>query len=343
MLVFLAMGGSLMARDLKTNDGKVYQAINIVGKQVNGLKVVHSKGTHFIKFTELPPDIQEEFGYDEQKSLKYEKYLEDQVKKRNNLATKRKNDQLKAVNKTAEVKKDILKNGDLLYFVRKQLINLNGTKQVYNLPTLGTVCPGNGKYMIYGQRVYRVKDNVIPVDDKIKELNAQVVTFKKEVEACRLDIASYDDKVSLNLNRISKVMSSTGSSALNGVSDDSGTVLINDLSSTQKRFIRDLERDNRQFDRDTRKLESKIEVNRSLIKRLTSESMQLQKKLSTFKNSQKKLTDIQPGGLVTSDKSSEQPSILKSKLIELKKLFKEGYISKEIYDTKSKELLDELF
>ncbi|MCK5835448.1 MAG: hypothetical protein KAG98_06925 [Lentisphaeria bacterium] len=342
ILVFLAVGSTLMARDLKTNDGKVYKEINIVGKRSNGLKIVHSKGTSFIKFAELSPDVQAEFGYDAQKSKTLEKQLVDQKKKKSKLVSKRKKDQLKATNARTKVTEDILKNGDLLYFVKKQLFNLNGTKQVFNLPKIGTVCPGNVNFMIYGQKIYRVKGNAITVDRKVKMLTDEVSKLEEKVKTFNSDIKGIQKKVGLNLNRISQVMSNSGSSTLNGGSNDSGTTIINDLSSTQKRFIRDLERDNREFDRDIRKLEADIVASNAMVDTLSAEKTDLNGKLKSFQNSQSKFKTNETVKAVSPIPETENASPLKVKLIKLKKLFKEGYISKEVYDLKSKELLDEL-
>lgn len=201
----------------------------------------------------------------------------------------------------------------------------------------------NLEVIVYGQRIYRVKGNVVTVEDRINQLNSRIETLKKESEAFRLEVTALEDKVDLNLNRISKVMSGTGGSSLNGVSGENGTVLVNDLSLTQKRFIRDLERDNRQFDRDTRKLELKLDDNRELIRECTAESTELGNKLDLFRKSQKKFVGSKAGKKESSGSKTDQSSILKGKLIELKKLFEEGYISKEVYDEKSKELLNELF
>ena len=61
-------------------DGKVLQDAYILDKKPNGVTLAYKDGCMFIKFSDMPLEYQQKFGYDPIKSTRYEKKLDEQKK-----------------------------------------------------------------------------------------------------------------------------------------------------------------------------------------------------------------------------------------------------------------------
>jgi len=59
------------ALDLTTNDGRTYQGVEIVKVEEYGLRVAHSGGSRVLRFDDLPPGIQVQYGWTPEKSAAF--------------------------------------------------------------------------------------------------------------------------------------------------------------------------------------------------------------------------------------------------------------------------------
>ena len=64
LLVVLLLGGSALARDLKTVSGDLYKNITIRTKDPTGIQIMHDDGVAFIDFKNMSEADQKEFGFD---------------------------------------------------------------------------------------------------------------------------------------------------------------------------------------------------------------------------------------------------------------------------------------
>jgi len=71
----LALTASASARDLSTLDGKVYSDVTITKITPLGLVFISGGKSGWVDFRDLPPDVQQEFGYDPQRAQAYEQKL----------------------------------------------------------------------------------------------------------------------------------------------------------------------------------------------------------------------------------------------------------------------------
>jgi hypothetical protein len=59
----VALGGSALARDIKTASGDVFKNITVQWKDATGIQVMHDDGVAFLDFKNLNEADQKEFGY----------------------------------------------------------------------------------------------------------------------------------------------------------------------------------------------------------------------------------------------------------------------------------------
>ena len=72
-------------RKVKTvtlKDGKVLEDAYVLDKKPNGASIAYKDGCMFIKFSDMPLEIQQKFGYDPIKSARYEKKQDEQKRLR---------------------------------------------------------------------------------------------------------------------------------------------------------------------------------------------------------------------------------------------------------------------
>lgn len=75
-LIFLVLLSScplLLADDIKTLNGGIYQDVVVTGTDAVSVSIIHKTGATRILFQELPADLQKKYGYD---SAKEKEYLE---------------------------------------------------------------------------------------------------------------------------------------------------------------------------------------------------------------------------------------------------------------------------
>ncbi len=65
---------------VKLKDGRVLEDAFILDKKPNGITLAYKEGCMFIKYSDMPTELQKKFGYDPVKSARYEKKLDDQKK-----------------------------------------------------------------------------------------------------------------------------------------------------------------------------------------------------------------------------------------------------------------------
>jgi hypothetical protein len=64
LVATVLLGGSVGARDLKTNSGDVFKNIEVKSKDATGIQIMHDDGVIFLDFKNLSEADQKEFGFD---------------------------------------------------------------------------------------------------------------------------------------------------------------------------------------------------------------------------------------------------------------------------------------
>ncbi len=241
------------------------------------------------------------------------------------------------------VRNEIMKTGALLFFTKNKLYNPDGSPNYHQPVKVGAVCPGTTKYMLFDNRIYRVKDNVIQVTKKMIELEKNIINCTSTVS----DLTQKIDKLKLDIDRNLSRVSSTymsSSPSKNSFTDTSGTVNSTEsyeLSREAKKFIKNLERTNRENEREIRKMENTITLESEKVVDWTKLHDELTEKQNKFELAQDKFNDKQVKPGVAAESIST--TTLEARLIKLKSIFQKGLISKEVYDEMTKSILKELF
>ena len=74
-----------MTKTVTLKDGQVLEDAFILDKKPNGITLAYKDGCMFIRFSDMPYEYQQKFGYDAIKSARYEKKMDEQ-KKANRIA-----------------------------------------------------------------------------------------------------------------------------------------------------------------------------------------------------------------------------------------------------------------
>ena len=88
--VFAADAGKAEKHDLTLKSGKVLQDAYVLDRKPNGITFGYKDGCAFVRFTDLPTEVQKYFDYDPDEAARYEKKLEDQKKANQKAAEKQK-------------------------------------------------------------------------------------------------------------------------------------------------------------------------------------------------------------------------------------------------------------
>ena len=79
--VFAADGDKVEKRTVTLQkSGKVLEDAYVLDKKPNGVTVGYKDGCIFVRYADMPENIQKQFGYNKEESDKYEKKIEDQKK-----------------------------------------------------------------------------------------------------------------------------------------------------------------------------------------------------------------------------------------------------------------------
>lgn len=71
-LLLLLLISSAIAEDIKTNDGKEYKDVTILGADPDALRIMYPSGVTRITFENLPKEIQKKYNYDPIKAKEFE-------------------------------------------------------------------------------------------------------------------------------------------------------------------------------------------------------------------------------------------------------------------------------
>ena len=77
-------------RTVTLKNGQVLEDAYVLDQRPNGVTVGYKDGCTFIRFSDMPKNIQDQFGYDPEAAAKYEKKVEDQQKTKQKAAEKQK-------------------------------------------------------------------------------------------------------------------------------------------------------------------------------------------------------------------------------------------------------------
>src|ERR1700709_61992 len=57
-----------VAEDIRQIDGTTYHKVRVTQVEPDGIVILHEKGTVKIEFAKLPPEVRQQYGYDERKA-----------------------------------------------------------------------------------------------------------------------------------------------------------------------------------------------------------------------------------------------------------------------------------
>src|SRR4026207_2066938 len=63
-LALLASAALGWSRDIKTLNGTVYKNVTVTRQDSTGIGITHDDGFTFLNFSQLPPGLEKEFGFD---------------------------------------------------------------------------------------------------------------------------------------------------------------------------------------------------------------------------------------------------------------------------------------
>jgi chromosome segregation ATPase len=328
------------ARDITTNNGKVYKDVEIKAKS-NGITIFHNYGASFEKFDNLPKAIQEEFHYDKAKVKRYEEQLklkkEKIAKKRAKrllLLQQRQQEALKAKKlliqqqkeKIAKIKPLIQQAGQPVTLNRQVLYNLRGKPLFASSKLIG-----NAKfflayedYMLVNDTVYLVKDNVTSVSNKLTKLTDKVKAFTKSITTKGHKITQLQKRVDVNDEKIAKAQQVIDNYNRNNEADDN-------IRKTQKRLIRQYTRNNRELNRNIKKAQNRIKLDKKKLKQAEIDFTLLTNGLKQFNQAR----------TIAKTTKIVKPAVkqVEVKLKKLKVLLDKKLISQAIYDKKSAEIM----
>ena len=71
LLPFLLLAQLADAEDIRTKDGKLHRNVTVTSVAPDGISVTTSAGIEHLPFTQLPPELQQKYGYDPAKAAAY--------------------------------------------------------------------------------------------------------------------------------------------------------------------------------------------------------------------------------------------------------------------------------
>ena len=353
----------LTARDLKTNDGKVYIDIQIIGVKPNGLDIIHTKGAALVPFGKLSKEIQQEFNYNPVAAAEYEHKLEvEKQKKGKELALKRKQEEeqkKEEAKKRGELAKESLdkirekvySKGVPVTLNRKVLFKIVTGNPIFASSELlgkSSVFPAYGKYMVVNKKVYLVKNNVISLTDKLTEVEEKIPKAEEIVDQLQDIVLKCDQQIDDNIKKIREIVGITSIKRSDFYNDKGkyiGTVeTYEKLSDLQIELVEALHLANKKLDIKISNAEKDILSLESKIKEMKEEQITLKKQVDVFNANQKKyLENVAVKKAVDEKKKEEKkvPEDIESKLEKLKEMHEKGLIPKDLYDKKIAEIIDE--
>jgi len=81
LTLILSSSHDLFGDDIETIDGKKYSNVRVIETNPTGIHILHSVGATFIRFEDLPKEIQIRYNYDPSKAEEYKKAQEEKQKK----------------------------------------------------------------------------------------------------------------------------------------------------------------------------------------------------------------------------------------------------------------------
>jgi hypothetical protein len=357
------------ARDFKTLDGKIYKNAKIKIEKPNGIGILHSTGITFIKFINLPEEVQKEFNFDRSKALKYEEEIKQQKGKRaqelaekmkialKKQAEKDKKKQLKAKKqkeKYDKIKKIVCKQGSPVIFTRKVLYTTGGRPISASTKTIGkrSLFPAHGKYMVVKGKVYLAKNNVMPATDYLNNIDQKIQKMSKELQKTKAAIVNRSKIINQNIDKMDAMLGGTNADKTTYYNNSGAYIGRSSteagLSLTQMRLIKSMNKENKALDKSIKKDKSRVNKLTGQIEAGKKHQAGLKKAITNFNTSQKKYIEKhnspeQQEEVKTASKTaSKSASKSEEKLKKLKDMLAKGLISKEVYDKKSSEIVDKM-
>lgn len=188
-------------------NGKVLEDPYVIGQRPDGLDVGHKYGAMFVKFTDLPVEIQKKYNYDPEKAAEYEKEQKalkekidaDNKKKQAEMAAMQEQVQKNLQNwKTDQLGQEIQKTKIRIEFLKTEIPKLeqeynnylNKTTELAGKNVSGNTTGGyawDGGYVMTssysGDRSEDTKRKAISmIGDEFSDVKKKLNSYKKELE-----------------------------------------------------------------------------------------------------------------------------------------------------------------
>ena len=325
-----------LGMDLKTKEGKIYHDVQITSKKPNGLHFIHSGGTKFLKFVDLPITIQQQFNYNQAMAIKYEEKKHKHRVKLRKIKEHRAAKKAAQIAKVKKIKEDIYKNGTVLVFTVNKVYGLDGRLFLNIYPGVGSICIGTARHMIFKGHTYSVRKNVKPAELVINDLKFLIKQQAESILSLKDSIADYDTKATAIRSNISSIYDNPTYSTYYNY-DEFGYYnewTQNDgITSSQRSQIRYLKSQSRKL----RVLSSKATVQLSMLKKeviINNENYSnYLYKLESFDKCQDKFKITQNNEEHDESTTKMEKKSLAAKISVINELYKNDVISKEIHDS----------
>ena len=214
------------ARDITTNDGKIYAKAKITRITPSGLEISYAKGATFIRFENLNETIQKEFHFDAETAQSYrnqQQELAEQQKKaeeqrklkegqdRSEMQEKAKVESEAKAARYAETRRSCILNGNL-YVITKDITTIDG--RVMPVGALGfhpgDDFLGNGKEIVYKGKIYQIDSsglnllcNVMNNEQAIlsKDMNT-IPNIERAIDGDNAELKDARDKICAILSSV---------------------------------------------------------------------------------------------------------------------------------------------
>ena len=205
---------TVSAKNYKLPNGKVLVDPYVISQRPDGLEVGHKSGVLFVKFKNLPKEIQKKYGYDPTKAAAYEKQQTEAKRKfdaKKRAEAARKEQMRREVNQNLfkasveRLEQDIRKTELRIKFLKEEIPRLN--KEADKLLDKATNLAGkkvssgprrvdygwDGGYVVTGGRNSRAentkKRTVKKLGEEYYSVKRKITKYQKELEQKQLSLA----------------------------------------------------------------------------------------------------------------------------------------------------------
>jgi hypothetical protein len=358
LLFFFGLALSCFSEDIMTIDGKTYSNIKVIEINATSISLSHRQGLTTIAFSNLSPELKQKYGYDPLKEAEAQKKANDQKieaeKKKNEQQTQRADNEKLLRKQRAEIEQkinDVLRDFDSTsapYVTETTTFILAGSSGFRHVQKYDVI-PVSGKFTIIGNDLCGIPKSVIlyPADKFIENMNKTIEQRIANLKNAKLKHSNLTSQ----LQEVMKQITTLSGSSINfsgNVYDDYGRLAASFNGNTQLGVDARNQLNNLQWQSD--KLMGDLNSVDLYIKEQTN-NLNTSTDLVDSVSSQTKAFYQRKNNLIQANKppdavegsvKNKDIELSTQKLKTLKKIFNDGLITQDEYESKKKEILDKL-